>query len=250
MSLDLIVEPNIEVFEFENKESCENALLEQLNKQIKQQLEKNQHCALALAGGNTPKPLYSKLSESPQPWQNVNVTLTDERWVNSDHDDSNEKMLNEYLLKHHAQTATLYGLKNSEANLAKAEETCNQLLNEHLSSLDVSILGMGDDGHFASIFPGVANQNELLDLNQSKKCFMVKPEGKQIRISLTLSYLLSSKVIYVFLSGNKKKAIIDNTLELVRRNKQVEEGSLPDGALPIFALLNQKKCPVHIYWSA
>lgn len=206
---------------------------------IQLSIDDKQSCNVALAGGNTPKPLYKALTQENIDWDKVQFTLTDERWVLPNHASSNEKMIEQCLISKLNKQSKFVPLKNSAVTAKAGELVCNATLTEAMNPLDLVVLGMGDDGHFASIFPNVDNLGPLLDQDNSLKCMAVSPEGKEERMSLTLSYLLTAKTICLFITGANKKKIIDDILD----NK------LSASQFPIAHIINQKKCPIHIYWN-
>ncbi len=220
----------------ETLQALKAALLSSIDKSIKAK----DHCAIALAGGGTPQPLYRELSHSKLPWYKLTVTLTDERWVPTDHQDSNQNMITQCLLNQAGSELKFIPLKNNFASAIEGEAGCEASLSAQMKQLDVVVLGMGDDGHFASIFPDTDNVSVLLDQSTPQKCMAVSPPGKQPRMSLTLSYLLTAKVIYLLITGDKKKQIIDDIMSNQFSSQQY----------PVSILLNQQVCPVHIYWNA
>lgn len=223
--------------EFTVRSECESALLNEFSCAIDKDLTTQKRVAIALAGGNTPKILYEKLGSTQINWSNVVVTLTDERWVNVNHADSNERMLKEYLFHGPAKMALFLGLKNPEKTPEVGQIRTAHLLKKNITKLDYVVLGMGDDGHFASIFPNMVNTKQLLDLDQTEPCLAAYPSGKPPRMSLTFQYLLSAKKIFLFISGQDKLVLI----------KKVLAGE--ETSLPIYQLLQQTLCPVEIYWS-
>jgi 6-phosphogluconolactonase len=216
------------------------ALKAALLSSIKQSIKAKDQCAIALAGGGTPQPLYRELSHCKLPWYKLTVTLTDERWVSTDHQDSNQNMITQCLLNQAGSELKFIPLKNNYASAIEGEAVCEASLSTQIKQLDVVVLGMGDDGHFASIFPDTDNVSVLLDQSTQQKCMAVSPPGKQARMSLTLSYLLTAKVIYLLITGDKKKQIIDDVMSNRYSSQQY----------PVSILLNQQVCPVHIYWNA
>ena len=224
--------------EFSTLALCEEALLVELVEVISTALKQKHTANLALAGGNTPKGLYKKLSHASLDWENIAVTLTDERWVDATNDASNEKMLKQTLFQHKAKMAQFLGLKTQEETPLLGQPHINGLLKDNFSTLDFVVLGMGGDGHFASIFPEMGNTQTLLDLNGSDLCLPAQPLDKPARMSLTLSYLLTAKRIFLFITGVNKKEII---------KQQSDVNASPK--LPIYSLLHQSLCPVTIYWS-
>lgn len=224
--------------EFTSLALCEEALFVELRDGISTALTMQHTVNLALAGGNTPKGLYKKLNSAPLDWENIAVTLTDERWVDGADDASNEKMLKQTLFQNKAKMAQFLGLKTQEKTPLLAQPHLNALLQENLPALDFVILGMGDDGHFASIFPQMDNTQALLDLNGPDLCLPAHPLNKPARMSLTLPYLLTAKRIFLFITGVDKK-------EIIKQQSNANTSTV----LPIYSLLHQTLCPVTIYWS-
>ncbi|MGR6873158.1 6-phosphogluconolactonase [Pseudomonas sp. HK3] len=228
----------MDIHEFASLELCEDALLSHISGSMNSTLSKGEKVKLALAGGNTPKGLYTKLSNTTLDWEEIAVTLTDERWVDSMDEASNERMLKQTLFQNKAKIGQFLGLKNSKDSPELGQSHTASLLREHFSRLDYVVLGMGDDGHFASIFPYMDNTDALLDLEQTEECLPALPKGQPARMSLTLRYLLTAKHIFLLVTGQDKKEIIQ---------QQSNENASP--ILPIYRLLHQTHCPVTIYWS-
>jgi 6-phosphogluconolactonase len=229
----------INIYESETTDQTIQKLLPVITTSIRKNIEKKQSFGLALAGGNTPKSLYEALAKQDVEWPKVTITLTDERWVPADHLDSNENMVRRCLLSKLNSAPVFVPLKVGGGTIHTTQKACEALLNEKLTCLDTVVLGMGEDGHFASIFPCIDNLIELLDVNNKLSCMAVAPQGKQERISLTLSYLLSAKNIFLLITGENKIGLI----------KEVVDGGEKAQKYPIYHLLNQNKCPVNIYWN-
>jgi len=227
-----------QLFEFPQHDQTVDALVDAISQNVTSCLAKNNACSLAVAGGNTPKPFFKKLSHTPLPWDRIKITLTDERWVSRKHDESNEKMLKECLLTGLAEKAHFVSMKNKEATPEAGQSLCELTLQKSISPLNIVVLGMGEDGHFASIFPGMENTERLLNSYQPRLCLAANPEGKPPRMSLTLSYLKSADQVYLLITGEAKKHIIEQALE----NK------LAADQYPICTLLNETD--LHIYWNA
>lgn len=228
----------MEFYGFESRKACETALEQALINELKAGLKNNGFTSLALAGGNTPKYLYSNLSKAELDWSKVKVTLTDERWVDLTDDESNQAMIQRTLLQNNAQKCQLFGLKNSENTPEIGQIRCADMLNKSIPNLDFAVLGMGSDGHFASIFPGMSNTDDMLNLEQDAPCLAAHPKAKPPRMTLTLSYLLKAKHIFLFITGQDKKQVLD----------QMEIENV-ENKLPIYYLINQTQCPVSVYWS-
>ena len=117
---------------------------------------------LVVSGGRSPVAFFQSLIKQPLDWSKVVVSLADERWVPVEHADSNAGLLKKHLLQGPAAKARFVGLYNVAANLEDAAEQADRALAE-LPPIDVLILGMGDDGHTASLFPNSPNLVELED---------------------------------------------------------------------------------------
>lgn len=202
---------------------------------------------MALAGGNTPKALYQTMNQQDWPWARLQFTLTDERWVDENDAMSNAAMVRHTLLKDCAQPAYFLPLKNQELTPLLGQQLCETQLVTQMPKLDRVVLGMGEDGHFASIFSGMDHLDEALDIENSALCMAAVSEERQgqpalNRMTLTLSYLVSANEIYLLCTGIEKKAVLDAVL------------SNQGGQYPVQSLVN--KCrgqltntELHIYWS-
>lgn len=194
--------------------------------------------SFAVPGGTTPGPVFDDLAKRDLAWSQVTVTLTDERWVPVDDAASNEALLRQRLLTGKAQAASLIGLKSAAATPSAGIAEIEQRLAGVPSPFDVILLGMGGDGHFASLFPNMPATPEGLDLTTPRRC-VVSDEAinGQPRISLTLPFLLQSRVILLSVRGADKMQVID-------RAKTATPADLP-----IAALLHQDRTPVEIHYT-
>lgn len=193
---------------------------------------------LVVSGGSTPLHFFAELSKKKLPWEKISITLADERWVPADHPDSNEKLLRDTLLINEAVNARFIPLKNTAADARDGEAELEKALAE-LPTFDVVILGMGADGHTASLFPGAEALAEGLDVRSEKSCIAVQPlTAPHQRMSLTLPRLLNTEQLIIHITGNEKKAVL---------NKAGKDND-PE-SLPIAAVLNQRQVAVTLYWS-
>lgn len=193
--------------------------------------------SLAASGGSTPAPVYDLLRERPLDWSKVDITLSDERWVAPTSADSNQRMLQERLLAGAAAAARFTPLWRPAASV-EAAAALDEPEIARLLPFDVVLLGMGEDGHFASLFPGSPALAEGLDPDGPRLCAAVppgRPAPPQPRISLTLRAVLASRLILLLTSGEAKRRVLDEAL---------------DGAdLPVRALLMQERTPIRILWA-
>lgn len=200
-------------------------------------LEEGGRASFVASGGSTPPPAYRQLCGRPIDWARVDVTLSDERWVAPTSPDSNERMLREHLLRGPAAAGRMVPL-NAHADDVETAAALAELQVAPLAPFAVALLGMGEDGHFASLFPGSPALEAGLDLQTPRTCIGVpagSPAPPQPRISLTLRAILSSRQVLLLVTGEAKRA------QLERAKAGAE--------LPVRALLMQDRAPVHIFWS-
>jgi 6-phosphogluconolactonase len=198
-------------------------------------LAEDDRASFVATGGSTPGEVYDLLSTLPLPWEHVSVTLSDERWVAPDSPDSNARLLQERLLVGEAAQANFVPLWSDAPTAEDAAEVAEAAV-AGLLPADVVLLGMGEDGHIASLFPGSPVLEEGLD-PLGGSLVIAAPAGEpappQDRLSLTLYALRQSYLILVLIRGEAKRRV-------------VEEGQ----GLPIHALLDAAgETPVRIIWS-
>jgi 6-phosphogluconolactonase len=191
---------------------------------------------LVLTGGSTPGPVYDLLSKRTLPWDRVQITLSDERWVPPDHVDSNERLARERLLQGPAAAARFIPLKTTDPTPEAAVEAVAAAIAAMPRPFSCVLLGMGDDGHVASLFPGDATARTSRADGAGVVCPARAPNGTP-RLSLTLSALLDSRLILVLIRGETKRAVLRDALT----------GAAPH--LPIAALLRRARCPVEVFWA-
>jgi 6-phosphogluconolactonase len=185
-------------------------------------------------GGRSPGPMYDRLARAPLAWGSVTVSLSDDRFVPPDDPRSNEGLVRARLLTGPAAAARFEPLRAAEASPEAAAAAAEPRL-AALSPYDALVLGMGEDGHVASLFPIDPRLAELMDPRGSAFVAAV-PAGlgdpPVARITLTLKALLSARVILVLISGVPKRTIIESRK-----------------GLPVHALLEQAKAPVRVFWT-
>ena len=195
--------------------------------------------SLVVSGGSTPRPLFDELSRRPLAWEQVSVTLADERWVAADHEASNEALVRRHLLTEEASEARWVGLTDSSET---PEDGCDEIegrLRSVPRPFDVVVLGMGGDGHTASLFPGAAELADGLDPANERLCLAVRPpEAPYPRLSLTLAALLASRRIVLHVTGQQKWAVYQQALA---------DG--PAEELPIRAVLRGAEDRVEVFWA-
>lgn len=192
---------------------------------------------MALAGGGTPGDIYRRLSERPLDWSRVSVTLTDERWVDAASPDSNARLVRETLLQGLAAQARLVPLKDDTSRTPEAAARAADAALASTWPLDAVLLGMGDDGHFASLFPGSPTLRAGLDPSGRDRVIAVpagEPAPPQPRISLTLPAVLHTRLLLLVIRGSEKLSVLERAGE---------------EAIPVAALLEQTITPLVVFWA-
>jgi 6-phosphogluconolactonase len=183
--------------------------------------------------------LFEILRTQPLQWDRVCVALADERWVSPDDPASNERLVRDVLLKDHAASARFLGLKNGAPTPDLGAVSAWETFARVPRPFDAVILGMGDDGHTASLFPGSPNLPRALNPAAAAGCVgMWAPVAPHARLSLNLTALLDSRRIVVLISGESKW----RTFAAACAPGPVED-------MPIRAVLRQSRTPVDVLWS-
>ncbi len=185
----------------ENFEDISRKVAEHIINKAKEHINTKGSFNIALAGGTTPVETYRILGESDLEWNKINFFLTDERYVPLDDERSNYKMIRGFL----GEKAKIFPFDTSK----EIRETC-RLYTEVLKKyapLDFILLGAGTDGHTASLFPSSAWYDD-----DGYTCWTVDPTGLK-RVSLSLKFINSSKEVALFLTGEKKRGILEKILK-------------------------------------
>lgn len=195
--------------------------------------------SLVVSGGRSPVRLFEILRTQPLDWDRVCVALADERWVAPDDAASNERLVRDVLLKDHAASARFLGLKNGAPTPDLGAVSAWETFARVPRPFDAVILGMGDDGHTASLFPGSPNLPRALNPAAVAGCVgMWAPVAPHPRLSLNLTALLDSRRIVVLITGEAK-----------RHTFAAACAPGPAQDMPIRAVLRQSRTPVDVLWS-
>lgn len=186
-----------------------STLANQVAEQLQAAVESHGIARLVVPGGTTPQAFLEALALQPLKWERVRMTLSDERQVAAYHPRSNLRLIR-HALQPVLDRVTLVPLHEADISMDEREA----LLRDTLLPLDVAVLGMGEDGHIASLFPGMPDVEQALDPQSSKVLWPVPvlehlPEA---RLSLTLAALLSASHLHLLVTGQSKRATLQAAL--------------------------------------
>lgn len=223
---------------FKTPSELEAQLAERIASQLQDAVDNRGRASLVVSGGSTPLKLFDLLSQKAISWGEVYITLADERWVDSHDKDSNERLVRAHLLQNRAASAKFCGLKNMFSTPEAGCDMTIRALTHFPRPFDVVILGMGTDGHTCSWFPCSAELDNAL--NTQALCAAVNPTtAPHGRITLSKQAILNSRQIYLHLVGEAKLSVYHQAL--------AHDDVL---AMPIRAVLGQRKTPVDVFYSA
>lgn len=192
------------------------------------------HVSFAVSGGSSPKRFLRTLSSQPFDWSRIDLTLVDDRWVPEDHPDSNVRFAHENLLRDAAANASFTPLVDVSRDPAE------QIARLNASSLpalpNIAVLGMGEDGHTASIFADAPEWHEAITTDA--RFVLVHPgAAPHARVSWSLSALKRIDRLFLLIAGKRKLDVLEKAA-----------ASPLDNA--ISKLANDKGVTLDVYWSA
>ncbi|GAB4069271.1 6-phosphogluconolactonase [Ancylobacter sonchi] len=193
--------------------------------------------SLAVSGGRTPTRFFEALSGRDLPWSKIGITLVDERWVRETSDRSNARLVRQHLLNGPAAAARFVALANDAPTPEDGLFAINEALEDLYWPLACAVLGMGEDGHTASFFPGGDRLSEALDPEGSLGLLPMRAAGAgEPRITLTLPVLLAADGLALHIEGEGKRPVLQAALA----DGPVEE-------MPVRAVLRASR-PPDIFW--
>lgn len=234
----------IKEFFFEQRNHLFTALVAECQDVLSEAISKHGVATLLVSGGSTPAPLYEALSKSELNWKKIKIALVDERWVDNDHVASNEALIRRSLLINNAKIAEFTGMKNS-SNTANQGQVETEARYKNLPQpFSLAIVGMGNDGHTASLFPNAKGLKEALQENSEQLTVAIKATPSEVtgsnteRLSLTRSALMKTERLVILFTGEDKLAVFS----AAQKPGSIEE-------MPIRALIHQEQVPVELYWA-
>ncbi|MER0215271.1 MAG: 6-phosphogluconolactonase [Nitrosomonas sp.] len=216
---------------FPNIESLSQGFADFAATALQNTLNRKPQATLVVPGGSTPRHYLPALAKCKLPWDRITVTLSDERWVDVNDTQSNEHLVKQHLMNHLPANTRFVGLRTHHDNPFDAIEVIHQRLEKLPLPLSLTVLGLGEDGHIASLFPGMAPH--LIDTHHCVAA--APPAAPSLRISLSLKLLAESEQIALVVTGESKRRLLDRVSEN------------PDSKLPIVWLMQRTKSAVTIF---
>lgn len=212
-------------------------------RRLREAITQRGHAVLAVSGGKSPIAMFEQLRQQPLEWAHVSVLLVDERCVPHNHADSNTALVRTHLLQGAAQAASFVPFFErlpatlDDETLKTLADQANHRLAAQPWPMDVAVLGMGEDGHTASIFPGAPGLSRALNGSGPITWQRPNPASKapHARLTLTLPALLATRELALSITGASKLAVY-------------QQASLAaDESLPVSLVLNQHLTPVSVW---
>jgi len=227
---------SVDFYSTNNSESLALDLCQCIGEILTEAIRKKGRASMAVSGGSTPISLFKEFSLLSIDWTKIDLTLADDRWVDAKNADSNELLVRTHLIRNKAAKVNFISLKNDAKTAKEGQIYSEKMLRKITLPFDVVVLGMGSDGHTASLFPCSDELPEAMKLNNSNYLISTSPKTAPYeRISLTARVILDSKNIFLHLNGSSKLHTLESAMEYKDPNK-----------MPIYTFL---KNGLSIYWS-
>jgi 6-phosphogluconolactonase len=223
--------------EFASSETAARALADEVMAALRVGLGWRERGSLAVAGGRTPVAFFRLLRQAELDWSRVGITLTDERCVPESDPASNAGLVRRELLQERAIDAGFMPLVDPRTGAAPDADAVWTRLSHLAQPFDAVVLGMGEDGHFASLFPGCEGLAAALDAGAAPGCVAMRsPSAPSARISLNLAALRQTRRLFLLVTGSAKRQVL-------------ESAAAGLGEWPVRALLTQVEPVAEIYWA-
>lgn len=218
---------------FSSLEASAAAMASMLAETLRGTLAERGSATLAVSGGRTPRHVFQHLRDEKLDWARVIVTLTDERWVPPSRPESNERLIRTHLLQAGARLASFVPMFGGEATPVLGHEACEGRLRRLEPPLDAVYLGLGEDGHFASLFP-----HDAALVARGLTAPVAGDGPRSARMTLTAEAILQARAVYLLFNGEGKLAAYRDARE---------PGS--QRANPLRILLGCERCELKVFMS-
>lgn len=220
---------------FASRMALADALAQATAAALEARVKAHGRAMLAVSGGTTPILFFEALSQVNLDWSRVVVTLVDERWVPEDNSRSNAALVRRHLLVAHAAKAQFVPLYNGAATAEQGRAERESVLSTQPLPLAASVLGMGEDGHTASFFPGGDHLSAALNPESERLLeTMTAPGAGEPRITLTLPVLQKADFLALHIEGERKREVLTRA-----------QGQGTEAEMPVRAVLRRNP---FVYW--
>ncbi|WP_104202247.1 6-phosphogluconolactonase [Billgrantia saliphila] len=216
------------------REQLAEQLAEAAAEALRQDLARQDRALLVLSGGSTPVPFFEALAHQELPWSRVDVTLADERWVAETDEASNARLVRRHLLQGLAGKANFVSLTTDDMTPEQGVEAVTRRIEALPWPASLVVLGMGGDGHTASLFPD-SRELELGLTTDAPVLATRTPSQPQARITLSADRLHQARRHALHITGDDKRSVLAHAL-----------AGDDSRELPIRAFLS---CPLAVYWA-
>jgi 6-phosphogluconolactonase len=228
-----------EWWEYDSLDELADAVAGDVGFIIESALDARGSALIALPGGKTPLPIYKKLAEAELPWKKVTIIPTDDRLVPLDSDQSNIRAIAQTFLP---TGARVFPISTEIDDYKLAGGAADARLQDLPWPPDLVWLGMGEDGHTASIFAGPDLQ-DALDAPKARRAVGVMPDplpedAPVARVTLTRASILAAKTVTIVITGQKKRDLLEQAIADGQSSK-----------LPIGRVLAEAEQPIDIHWA-
>lgn len=224
---------------FDTRGEMVASLKQAITTRLSKVVSEGRRASWAVSGGSTPAPLFAAMQNEPLPWAEIDVALVDERWVPFDNPRSNEAFVATNLIGGNACGVHLVGMKTGARNPNQAVDEVNSRYRNMKQPFDSILLGLGADGHTASLFPGAKGLDKAFD-PAADTCVALTAVRSEItgdeieRMSLSAKAIASAPHVVMMITGAEKKRVLESALEA--------NSHLPAGQL-------HKLKPFDVYWA-
>ena len=228
---------SVDEYLYSDRERLDTSLSQAIADRLRHCIGQSGSVRLAVSGGSTPRNMLVHLSRQDLDWSKVTVLLVDERWVDPASERSNERMVRECLLQNQAATADFKGLYIPDCSATDAVAALKPVTDILEKPLDILLLGMGEDGHTASLFPCAKNITSLLEADITEKLVPVIPEtAPDERMSLSFGSLIQARLTCLHITGEMKRDILQ---KIMTGQKEA----------PVGSVIREAKGSVRLYWA-
>lgn len=226
----------IKIYPFDNLSVMAERLAAIVGQQLRNELEAaGARPLLSLSGGTTPQPFLNNLAKEQLEWQRVDVTLVDDRWVPDTDPASNAGLVRKCLLHGAAEQARFFPLVDMSTTLEARVAALND--NTTLVTPSIAVLGMGEDGHVASLFADAPEWPYIVDDGAPRFVAVHPRSAPHDRVSLSLTEIRQAWHLYLVIAGARKREVL-----------KAAAASPQDNA--ISKLVHHEYVKLNVYWSA